>query len=132
MNFLRNTVLPVLSAAIWIGLSEFVRNSFLLHSHWISHYAKLGVTFPEEPINGAVWGIWSLCFAISIFIISRKFSLMQTTFLSWFAGFVFMWLAVGNLGVLPYGMLYLAIPLSVLEAFLAAFIIVKLSKSKDP
>ena len=131
MNFFKKTILPILIATIWISISEFVRNSFFLHDYWINHYTKLGMTFPEEPINGAVWGIWSLCFAIGIYIISRKFSLTQTTFLSWFVGFVFMWLVVGNMGVLPFGILYFAIPLSVLEAFLATFIIVKLSKNRE-
>jgi len=111
MNFLKKTILPILLATIWISISEFVRNSFFLHYYWINHYKKLGLTFPEEPINGAVWGIWSLCFAIGIYIISRKFSLTQTTFLAWFVGFVFMWLVVGNMGVLPYEILYFAIPL---------------------
>jgi hypothetical protein len=130
MNFFKKTLLPILLATIWISISEFVRNTFLLHDYWIDHYSNLGLIFPEEPINGAVWGIWSLCFAISIYIISRKFSLIQTTFLSWFVGFVFMWLVVGNMGVLPFGILAIAIPLSVLEAFLATFIIVKLARNK--
>ena len=131
MNFLKKTFLPILLATIWISISEFVRNSFLLDDYWVNHYKSLGMTFPEEPINGAVWGIWSLCFAIGIYIISKKFSLTQTTFLSWFVGFVFMWLVVGNMGVLPFGILYYAIPLSILEAFLATYIIVKLSKNKE-
>ncbi|MGB2153711.1 MAG: hypothetical protein ACPHVX_07155 [Flavobacteriaceae bacterium] len=131
MNFFKKTILPILLSSIWISISEFVRNSFFLHDYWISHYTKMGLTFPEKPINGAVWGIWSLCFAIGTYIISRKFSLLQTTFLSWFVGFVFMWLVVGNMGVLPFGILYFAIPLSVLEAFLATLIIVKLSKRKE-
>ena len=130
MNFLKKTFLPILLATIWISISEFVRNSFLLDDYWVNHYKSLGMTFPEEPINGAVWGIWSLCFAIGIYIISKKFSLTQTTFLSWFVGFVFMWLVVGNMGVLPFGILYYAIPLSILEAFLATYIIVKLSKKQ--
>lgn len=131
MNFLKKAILPILLATIWISISEFVRNSFFLHDYWINHYNSLGITFPEEPINGAVWGIWSLCFAIGIYIISRKFLLIQTTFISWFVGFVFMWLVVGNMGVLPFGILYFAVPLSILEAFLATFIIVKLSKNKE-
>jgi hypothetical protein len=36
---------------------------------------------------------------------------------------------VGNMGVLPFNILYFAVPLSILEAFLAAFIIVKLRPS---
>jgi hypothetical protein len=124
---IKKSVLPILLATIWISISEFVRNELLLKSFWVDHYQKLGLVFPSEPINGAVWGLWSLLFAISIFIISKKFSLIATTFLSWFVGFVLMWVVIGNLNVLPYGILIYAIPLSLLEAFIAAFIIKKLS-----
>ena len=128
MNFLKKTILPILLATIWISVSEFVRNELLVKSYWTEHYKNLGLVFPSEPINGALWGLWSLFFAIVIFIISKKFSLIQTTLLSWFVGFVLMWLVIGNLGVLPMGLLYVAIPLSLLEAFLAAFIILKLQR----
>jgi len=127
---MRRTVLPILIATIWISVSEFVRNTFLLNNFWTEHYQKSGMIFPEQPVNGAVWGIWSLCFAIAIFILSKKYTLVQTTFLSWFVGFVFMWLVIGNLGVLPFGTLFYSIPLSLLEAFLASFIIFRLSKKK--
>ena len=128
MNFLKKTILPILLATIWISVSEFVRNELLVKSYWTEHYKNLGLVFPSEPINGALWGLWSLFFAIVIFIISKKFSLIQTTLLSWFVGFVLMWVVIGNLGVLPMGLLYVAIPLSLLEAFLGAFIIVKLRR----
>jgi hypothetical protein len=127
MNTLKNTILPILLATVWISISEFVRNEFLLKPYWIDHYESMGLIFPSEPINGAVWGIWSLCFAISIFIIAQKFSLLQTTLLSWFVGFVFMWLVIGNMNVLPIGILPFAIPLSILETFGAAFIITKIT-----
>ncbi len=127
MNCLKKTILPVLLATIWISISEFVRNEFLLKSYWTDHYQKLGLIFPSKPVNGAVWGLWSMLFAIAILIISRKFSLVQTTLLSWFVGFVFMWVVIGNLGVLPYGILFAAVPLSLLEACVAALIIKKLT-----
>lgn len=126
MNFFKHTALPVLLATVWISVSEFVRNEFLLKTFWTNHYEAMGLTFPSEPANGAIWGVWSLCYAISIFIIAKKFSLIQTTFLAWFVGFVLMWLVTGNMNVLPFGILPFAIPLSILEAFLAAFIIKKL------
>ncbi len=110
MNFLKKTILPILLATIWISISEFVRNEFLIKSYWVEHYEKLGLVFPSEPINGAIWGIWSLLFAIAIFIIAKKFSLIQTTALSWFIGFVLMWVVIGNMGVLPDGLLYVAYP----------------------
>ncbi|MEZ4847304.1 MAG: hypothetical protein R3B93_01450 [Bacteroidia bacterium] len=123
---MKKTILPILIATIWISVSEFVRNEFLLKSYWTEHYEALGLVFPSEPVNGAVWGIWSLCLAAFIFIISKRFSLTETTLLAWFAGFVMMWLVVGNMSVLPYGILVFAVPLSLLEAFLASWIIFKL------
>lgn len=126
----KKTILPVLLATIWISISEFVRNELIVKSYWTDHYNSLGLTFPSDPINGAVWGLWSLCFAIAIYIIAQKFSLVQTTLLSWFVAFVLMWIVIGNMGVLPKGLLYIAVPLSLLESFLASFIIMKFADSK--
>jgi hypothetical protein len=123
---MKRTVLPILLATIWISVSEFVRNEFLLKDHWTEHYASMGLEFPSEPLNGAIWGVWSLCYAIAIFVISKKFTLGQTTLLAWFIGFVLMWLVVGNLSVLPLDILPFAVPLSLLEAFIAALIISKM------
>jgi hypothetical protein len=119
-------VLVILLATTWISISEFVRNEFLLKSFWINHYHDLGLTFPSERVNGAIWGVWSMLLAILIFIIAKRFSVIQTTFIVWLAGFVMMWVVTGNLGVLPSGLLLYAIPLSILESFVASFIIIKL------
>lgn len=129
MIILKKTILPILLATIWISISEFARNELLFKSYWTSHYNKLGIEFPSEPVNGAIWGLWSLLFAILIFILAKKFTLWQTTFISWLAGFVLMWVVIGNMDVLPYGLLYFAIPLSLLEAFLASLIIKKTAGS---
>lgn len=123
--------MPILLSGVWIGASEFVRNTFLLRDQWLMHYQSLGLVFPEAPEYGAVWGVWSLCYAVAIFVIGRRFNLLETTVLSWFTGFVFMWLVIGNLGVLPFGILPYAIPLSLLEAFGASFIVHNLSKRKS-
>lgn len=131
MQFLRFTLLPIFVSGVWISVSEFVRNEFLLKSHWNEHYESLGLVFPSEPINGALWGAWSFLFAVAIYLVSRKFNLVQTTFLSWFIGFVLMWLVVFNLDVLPLGILPFAVPLSLLEAFLASLITIKLSEQRN-
>ena len=125
MSYLKKTILPVLLASLWISLSEFGRNEFLVKTYWTRHYHELGLIFPSEPVNGAAWGIWSLLFALAIYIVAQKFSLIQTALLSWFFGFILMWFVLGNLMVLPYGILPLAIPLSLLETFVATWIIKK-------
>jgi hypothetical protein len=61
------------------------------------------------------------------FIVTKKFSLFQTGFLAWFVGFVLMWVVTWNMGVLPAGILVYAVPLSLLEVFVATIIIKKLS-----
>src|SRR5450631_3520433 len=119
--------LPILLATVWISVSEFVRNEYIVKSYWTAHYKLLGLSFPSGPVNGAVWGLWSLLFAIAIFIISKKFSLLETTWLSWFVAFVFLWVVIGNMGFLPKGILLIAAPLSFLETFVASFIIKKLT-----
>ena len=127
MQLLRRIMLPVLLATIWISISEFVRNQILLKQVWIEHYTHMGLVFPLEPINGAMWGVWSLLLAAAIFIVAKKFTLVQTALLVWLVAFIMMWVVIGNLAVLPFGILQLAIPLSLLEVFVASFIIKKLS-----
>ena len=130
MSFIRKTIVPILAATIWISISEFARNELLFKSYWTGHYESLGLVYPSGLVSGALWGLWSLLFAVALFIMAKKFSLIQTAMLAWFAAFVLMWVVIGNLGVLPTGLLYFAVPLSWLEAFLAALIIKKLSKSR--
>jgi Na+-transporting NADH:ubiquinone oxidoreductase subunit NqrE len=131
MSFFKTSLLPILVTGIWVSISEFFRNEILLKSHWTEHYQTMGLVFPAAPINGAVWGIWSFVFAASIYVISRRFSFWETTFLSWTVGFVLMWLGIGNMAVLPLGILYAAIPLSLLECGIASWIIFKFSKRRN-
>ena len=127
MKLLRSTILPLMLATIWISISEFLRNEFIVKSFWTNHYQALGLTFPSKPVNGAVWGIWSLLFAVAIFIFSKKFTLVQTALIAWFVGFVLLWVVIGNLGVLPFGLLTFAVPLSLIESFVAVWIIKRLT-----
>jgi len=120
-------ILAILAATGWISVSEFTRNQVLFNLYWTAHYKGLGLTFPSAPINGVMWGLWSFIFAIAIFIISRRFSLIEGGLLAWLMAFVMMWVAIGNLGVLPLGLLWYAVPLSLIESFVAIWIIRKLS-----
>ncbi|MFT3738667.1 MAG: hypothetical protein QM786_07895 [Breznakibacter sp.] len=96
------------------------------------HYGKLGLLFPAQSINGAVWGIWSLCFSVAIVVAAKKYTLLQTTLIAWLIGFVMVWLALWDLNVLPLTILPIAVPLSFLETFMASFIVRKLLKHEGP
>lgn len=126
------SIIAILLAGAWISLSEFLRNSILVHDQWLEHYQGLGIEFPGSAINNAVWGVWSMMLAVSLFFVSRKFGLWQTTLLAWFMTFVMMWVAIGNLSALPYMTLIYAIPLSFLEVFVAAIIVKRVGDGKRP
>lgn len=114
--------IAILLAGIWINASEFFRNEFLLKAHWVGHFQSLGMAFPSTPTNGALWVTWGFLFAAGLYLLSRRHSLMQTTLIGWLLTFVLMWIVIGNLNVLPLGILPYAIPLSLVETIGAAWI----------
>lgn len=128
MKTLKKIIVPILITGIWINASETVRWLFLIEAHWLEKYETLNLTFPAEPVNMITWMVWGFCFATVIVILSKRFNLFQTTILSWFVAFVMMWTVVWNVGVLPSKMLWINIPLSLLEAFIAAYINIRFFK----
>jgi hypothetical protein len=127
MNLRSRSIIAVILTAIWVNLSEFIRNEVLLKELWVGHYQSLGITFPSAAINGMIWVAWGFLFAIAIYLISRKFVLIQATLISWFMAFVLMWIVTWNLNVLPGVILIYAVPLSLLETFVGSYICIKVA-----
>ncbi len=113
---------------LWIGFSEFLRNQLLFVGFWRGHYTSIGMTFPEKPINGIVWMLWSLIYAASIVYMRQKMHRRDTVTIAWTMAFLLMWLSIGNLGTLPYSILWFAAPLSLLEVYVAVRIAEKFHK----
>ena len=116
------SVVAVLAITAWVSINEFVRNQVVLPGPWSEHYAALGLEFPAAPVNGAVWGLWALLFAIAVVWLARRHPLWSTGLTVWWVGFALMWVVIGNLGVLPLDILPVAVPWSLVEAFGAAWI----------
>jgi hypothetical protein len=130
VNGTTRTIATIVLAGIWINASEFFRNQVLLLGRWKDHYDSLGLAFPADPKNAAAWVVWGFVFAVVVYAISRRFDLATTTLLGWITAFVMMWLVTWNLDVLPLGILWFAVPLSLLEAFVAALICRKLAPAE--
>lgn len=124
---MRRQLLAIFLATFWSILSEFIRNELLFKQIWVNHYQGLGLVYPSAPINGAVWVLWSLIFVVGLHRILTRFSLVSGAMLAWLMGFGLMWVATGNLLVLPFSLLIFAIPLSLIEVFGSAWILVKLA-----
>jgi len=123
---MKKFALAVLVSGIWVNFSEFVRNEFLFKQYWLDKYASLGLEFPSDPLNGAIWGLWGFLFAGCLVYLRSKLSFMETLSIGWLMGFVLMWLVVGNMNVLPFELLKIAVPWSLVEVGVAVLIAKKL------
>lgn len=124
---MKQKIFAFLTAGIWISLSEFTRNELVLKSYWLKKYADLGIIFPSASMNNAFWGIWSFTLSGIIVFLTRRLRFIESVVVVWIMAFVMMWLVIGNLNVLPIGILIFAIPWSIIEVIIAAFISKKIN-----
>lgn len=120
---MKKTFLPIVLAALWIIVSEFVRNEFLFKSYWISHYKSLNLQFETLPANGLLCIVWGFILAYVIYALFKQLSFLQTLIVAWLPASVMIWITLYNLQVLPLKILIPAIPLSLLEVAIAQLII---------
>jgi hypothetical protein len=127
MKIFKKILLPILVTGIWINLSETIRWELIIKSFWVESYEEIGLVFPTALWNNIMWLVWGFMMATVVFILSKKFNIIQTTLLSWSVVFVLLWLVLFNIEILPPGILLYNVPLSLLEVFVAAFICKRLS-----
>jgi hypothetical protein len=127
----RSTVATVV-AGMWIGASEFLRNELLFKGYWTDHYAGLGLAFPSEMVNNALWGVWSFLLAGCVVFLARRLKSFETLAVVWVMAFAMMWVVTGNLAVLPLGLLIFAVPWSLAETAVALWIARRLAGSRVP
>lgn len=130
MNHFKKTILPILLVGIWINISETIKWELLIKPIWVEHYESLNMIFPAELSNNITWMIWGFLYATVIFILSKKFNLIQTSLLSWFSIFIMMWIIVWNIGILPVKLLWYNVPLSLIETIIAVLICQRLLKKQ--
>lgn len=116
-------IIYIFLAGIWIGLSEFIRNEFLMGQVWQDHFASLGLVFATTPINGILWLVWSFMMAVVLYFLLQKFTFYPALLLMWIVSFAMMWIVAFNLQVLPLKLLVVAFPLSWLEVFVAGHLL---------
>jgi len=127
MTYFKKTILPIFLIGVWINISMTIAWLLILESYWVDKYQSLNLIFPSGLTINIMWMIWGFMFAIIIFILSKKYSLLQTTLLSWFVTFVVPWNMIWTMGVLPTGMLLFNIPNTLFMTFIGAVISKKLN-----
>ena len=119
---MKKYLFAILAAGVWMNISEFIRNEFLIKHIWVNGFSEMGLPFPSEPVNGAIWGLWAFIFVSVLAWLTTRFDVLKSTIISWVIGFVLLWIAMWNMGVLPSGLLYWAVPWSFVEVYVAALI----------
>ena len=119
---MRRFWLAVVASGAWISLSEYIRNEFVIKHVWVKGFEEIGLSFPSAPINGVVWVIWTFIFCVVLTVLNMKFNALKSTVICWVTGFGLLWIAMWNIGILPKGLLYWAVPWSFVEVYVAAFI----------
>jgi hypothetical protein len=122
---MKKIILAILLSGLWINISEFVRNEFVFKYYWIDHFDSIGLNFETLPINGVLWGVWGFLLAYVLYELLQKFSLKKSIIFTWIPSFLMMWIVIFNLQTLPLDILIFAVPLSLLEIFIAGIIINK-------
>ena len=54
---MRRYFLAVIASGVWMNLSEFIRNEFVIKHVWVNGFEEIGLSFPSAPVNGLVWVI---------------------------------------------------------------------------
>jgi len=103
----------------------------LIKHMWVEGFSKIGLSFPSSSINGAVWGLWAFIFVAILTLLTTKFDALKSALISWIIGFVLLWIAMWNMGILPSGLLYWAVPWSFIEVYVAAVICRRIAVNKN-
>lgn len=128
-NF-KKTIWQILLVSLWVNIFETLRWMLFAKPSIDMHFKAANLVLPNEPINNLLWLIWGIIIAVMIFIISKKFKVLQTTFIVWITVYVLHWIALWNMAVLPINILWLAVPLTFINVLVGALICAKFI-SKD-
>jgi uncharacterized membrane protein len=112
----------VLLVAIWINFSGTVRWMLFAKKKFDALYKGRGLDFPNALANNILWILWGVLAAVLVVSLSKKFSMLHTFSLSYLAAFAMHWIVLWNAAVLPLDLLWIAVPWSLVEVFIAALI----------
>jgi len=123
-NF-KKAIWQILLVSLWINIFETLRWMLFARPYIDMHFKAANLVLPNEPVNNILWLIWGIIIAVMIFIISKKFKVLQTTFIVWITVYVMHWIALWNMAVLPINILWLAVPLTFINVLVGALICTK-------
>jgi hypothetical protein len=127
----RAFVKALVANIVWINLSEVFRYFALVMPMMRSSLSAVHNVAPMDVQVFAIWGVWDtiLVFAVTGFVwlflerfgYGRRNALIAGV-LFWIAVFVILWLGLFNMNLATLSILAAALPLALVEIFIAAII----------
>lgn len=136
----RHFIVIVLITSIWINASEVFRYFVLVMPRVKSYWNNLDSVADMNAGIFAIWGLWDTILTamvvFSFWLFTRVFgnnirSVLISGTLSWIFFFVLYWIGAANMGYSDWSILWITLPLSLLELIVANFIASKLFKKYE-
>jgi hypothetical protein len=112
----------VVLVAIWINFSGSVRWMLFARPRFEALYKGMGLEYPNTPLINILWMVWGVLAAVLVVFLSKKFTMLHTMVLSWLVIFVMTWIVQWNSAVFPLALLWIVVPWSLFEIFVAVLI----------
>lgn len=122
MKKYQKTIWQIFLVSIWINIFETLRWILFAKPDIEVYFKSNNFLLPNESLNNILWLVWGVIIAVMIFIISKRYKVLQTTFIIWITVYVMHWIALWNMAVLPIKILFLAIPLTFINVLVGVLI----------
>ncbi len=117
-----STIWQIIIISIWINLAETLRWILFAKPYFINHFQNRNIEPPGGPLYLIIWIVWGILLSLIIFIISKKFSLLKSTLIIWFAVFSGIWIMLFNLKVITIPILLILMSFCFMEIFIGTLI----------
>ena len=128
---LKKFIVATLITSIWINASEVFRYFVFIRPRVRDFFDyKNGIAEIDVSIF-TIWGLWDtlltavLVFAVwlctQVYMQAKKVILISGTFI-WASVFIIFWVATANMGLSEWSILFIALPLSLFEMLIGAWI----------
>lgn len=120
MKNYKKAIWQVIIISIWINVAETIRWLVFAKPSFLSHFQSLNIEPPGGPLYLIVWFGWGILLALLIYIIYKKFTLVETTIIVWLSVYSGMWIMLFNLRLLSFPMLAALAAFCFIEIFIGA------------
>ncbi len=122
-NYIK-TIWLVIIISIWINAAETIRWILFAKPYFLKYFQNRNIEPPGGLLYLIIWLVWGILISVIIFNISKKFSLLKSTLIIWFAVFSGIWIMLFNLKVITIPVLLILMSF----CFIAILIGVLISK----